>query len=94
MLNNLTTACNVAITWFLNNQMQANPDKFQFLVLSPFQKEADFQYVLDLPGTQLQSVQQAPLLSIIIDNQLKFSSHVSNIIKKVQFLVANTKAVI
>ncbi len=33
MLNNLTTACNVAITWFLNNQMQANPEKFHFLVL-------------------------------------------------------------
>ncbi len=51
MLNNLTTACNVAITWFLNNQMQADPEKFQFLVLSPFQNEANFQYILDLPGT-------------------------------------------
>ena len=85
MLNNLKTACNVAITWFLNNQMQVNPDKFQFLVLSPFQKEADFQYVLDLPGTQLQSVQQAPLLGVLIDNQLKFNSHVLNIIKKCNF---------
>ena len=65
--------------------MQANPEKFQFLVLSPFQKEADFQYVLDLPGTQLHSVQQATLLGIIIDNQLKFNSHVSNIIKKCNF---------
>ncbi len=59
MLSNLKTACNVAIMWFImfiNNQMQANPEKFQFMVLSPFQNEADFQYILDLPGTQLQSV--------------------------------------
>ncbi len=91
MLNNLTTACNVAITWFLNNQMQANPEKFHFLVLSPFQKEANFQYVLDLPGTQLKSVTQAPLLGIIIDNQLKFNSHVSNIIKKCNFQLQTLK---
>ncbi len=91
MINNLTTACNVAITWFLNNQMQANPEKFQFLVLSPFQKEAEFQYVLDLPGTQLQSVQQATLLGIIIDNHLKFNSHVSNIIKKCNFQLQTLK---
>ncbi len=51
--------------------MQANPEKFQFLVLSPFQNEAKFQYILDLPGTQLQSVLQAPLLGVIIDTQLK-----------------------
>ncbi len=71
--------------------MQANPDKFQFLVLSPFQKEADFQYVLDLPGTQLQSVQQAPLLGVLIDNQLKFNSHVLNIIKKCNFQLQTLK---
>ncbi len=74
MLNNLKTACNVAITWFCNNQMQANPEKSQFLVLSPFQDEVNYQYILDLPGTQLQSVTQAPLLGVLIDNQLKFNS--------------------
>ncbi len=78
MLNNLKTACNVAITWFCNNQMQANPEKSQFLVLSPFQDEVNYQYILDLPGTQLQSVTQAPLLGVLIDNQLKFNSHVSD----------------
>ena len=91
MLYNLTTTCNVAITWFLHNQMQANPEKFQFLVLSPFQNEADFQYILDLPGTQLQSVQQAPLLGVTIDNQLKFNSHVKGIIKKCNFHLQTLK---
>ncbi len=91
MLNNLKTACNVAITWFVNNQMQANPEKFQFLVLSPFQNEAKFQYILDLPGTQLQSVLQAPLLGVIIDNELKFNSHVSNIANKCNFQLQTLK---
>ena len=71
--------------------MQANPDKFQFLVLSPFQNEASFQYVLDLPGTQLLSVQQAPLLGVTIDNQLKFNSHVKNIVKKCNFQLQTLK---
>ncbi len=91
MLNNLKTACNIAIKWFLDNQMQANPDKFQFLVLSPFRDEAKFQYVLDLPGTQLNSVLQAPLLGILIDNQLTFNAHVLNIINKCNFQIQTLK---
>ncbi len=91
MLNNLKAACNVTITWFFHNQMQANPEKFQFLVLSPFQNEAKFQYILDLPDTQLQVVLQAPLLGVIIDNKLKFNSHVSNIASKCNFHLQTLK---
>ncbi len=85
MLKNLQTACKVAITWFDHNLTQANPEKFHFLVLSPFQKEAKHQNILDLPGVQLTSVTQAPLLGIIIDNELKFNAHVSVLCKKVNF---------
>ncbi len=91
MLKNLQTACNVAITWFDHNLMQANPEKFHFMVLSPFQKEANHQHVLDLPGVQLTSVTQAPLLGIIIDNELKFNAHVSVVIKKVNFQLSTLK---
>ncbi len=91
MLNNLKSACEVAIQWFRDNQMQAIPDKFQFLVLSPFEKEASFQHTLDLPGTQLLSVQCAPLLGILIDNQLRFNLHVANIIKKCNFQLRTLK---
>ena len=91
MLNKLKIACNVAITWFTDNLMQANPEKFQFLVLSPFQKEAKQQNTLDLPSITLQSVQQAPLLGILIDNQLRFNAHVSGLVKKVNFQLLTLK---
>ncbi len=73
MLHNLQTACNVAITWFDQNLMQKNPEKFHFLVLSPFQEEAKHQYILDLPGVQLNSVTQAPLLDMIFQHPMNSS---------------------
>ncbi len=91
MLQNLQKACNVAITWFDHNLMQANPEKFHFLVLSPFQKEAKHQHTLDLPGVQLNSVTEAPLLGITIDNQLKFNTHVKAVCKKVNFQLFTLK---
>ena len=85
------TACDVAITWFDHNLMQANPEKFHFLVLSPFQGEAKHQHVLDLPGVQLNSVTEAPLLGITIDNELKFNTHVKAVCKKVNFQLFTLK---
>ncbi len=40
MLSGLRKASETAIEWFDNNLMKANPNKFNFMVLSPFQKEA------------------------------------------------------
>ena len=91
MLTNLKSACSFAITWFGDNLMQANPDKFQFLVLSPFQKEAKQVNSLDLPGTRLISVTQAPLLGIIIDNELKFNAHVSRLCQMCNFQLKTLK---
>ena len=62
MLSNLKIACNIAIQWFEDNMMQANPDKFQFMVLSPFKKEAGVKYTLNIGNVQLHSGTQAPLL--------------------------------
>ncbi len=76
MLSKLKIACNIAIKWFTDNFMQANPDKFQFMVLSPFKKEASDNHLLQLGSVQLYSVIQAPLLGILFDNELSFNAHV------------------
>ncbi len=77
MLSNLKIASQIAIQWFDDNLMQANPEKYQFMVLSPFQKEYNNHYTLDLGPVTLTSVIQAPLLGILFDTQLSFNAHVT-----------------
>ena len=64
---------NIAIEWFNNNGMQANPDKFQFLVISSSSKST---YNLKLNGITLKSEPHVTALGVIIDNRLNFSEHV------------------
>ncbi len=85
MLSDLKLASQIAIQWFDDNLMQANPDKIQFMVLSPYQKESKNIYTLDLGSVQLKSVMQAPLLGILFDTQLTFNAHVLGLCKKAIF---------
>ncbi len=71
--------------------MQANPEKFQFMVLSPFQNEVKDQYTLDLGSVILYSVTQAPLLGILFDTQLNFYAHVLNLCNKANFQLLTLK---
>ncbi len=71
--------------------MQANPDKFQFMVLSPFKKEAGVKYTLNIGNVQLHSGTQAPLLGILFDNELTFHAHVRFLCKKCNFQLLTLK---
>ncbi len=65
--------------------MKANPDKFNFMVLSPYQKEYKNVYTLRVADVVLTSVLQAPLLGITFDTELNFKPHVLDLIKKANF---------
>ncbi len=91
MLSNLKVASQIAIQWFDDNLMQANPEKFQFMVLSPFQKEYNDHYTLDLGPVTLTSVTQAPLLGILFDTQLSFNAHVLSLCNKPNFQLLTLK---
>ncbi len=91
MLSNLRVACQIAIQWFDDNLMQANPEKFQFMVLSPFQKEARDHNTLDIGPVTLTSVIQAPLLGIIFDTELTFNAHVLGLRNKASFQLLTLK---
>ena len=92
MLSNLRIACQIAIQWFDDNMMQANPEKFQFMVLTPFQNEVkELSVSLDLGSVQLTNVVQATLLGILIDSQLKFNAHVLNLVNKANFQLLTLK---
>ena len=64
-----------AIEWFAKNGMQANPDKFHFMLFSPTPTE---QQVLQLcDGTSLMSKTEVTVLGVTIDDKLCFSQHIS-----------------
>ena len=69
-----------AIEWFAKNDMQANPDKFHFMLFSPTPTE---QQVLQLcEGTSVMSETEVTVLGVTIDDKLCFSQHISVCCKK------------
>ena len=79
----LEAAANIGIKWFKDNDMQANPDKFQAMILSPFnhsQTANDFCFEID--GVTIKPDKCVKLLGVYIDDRLKFHDHVSHICKQ------------
>ena len=68
-----------AIEWFAKNGMQANPDKFHFM-LFPTPTEQQFLQLCD--GTSLMSETEVTVLGVTIDDKLCFSQHISVCCKK------------
>ena len=66
--------------WFRDNKMQANPDKFQAIMLG----KSGFENCksLFLNGTEIKCEDSVKLLGVTIDYLLNFDLHVSNICKK------------
>ena len=74
-LSNLLIDCRIAVEWFSDNGMKANPNKFQFMILSPNSAD-DIELKLD-ENTTLRSEESVKALGVIIDNCLTFSDHIS-----------------
>ena len=68
------------IQWFTDNGMQANPGKFQFMVISPDDDCA--QSLVLNENTVLVSEKHVQVLGVIIHSKLNFSLHVSSMCKK------------
>ena len=66
VLSNLLIDCRIAVEWFSNNGMKANPNKFQFMILSPNSAD-DIELKLD-ENTTLRSEKSVKALGVIIDN--------------------------
>lgn len=80
VVTNLQHDGNIAINWFTDNGMQANPDKFQFMVFSRAQL-GEQTIILD-GNTVIKSEPFVKALGVYIDENLSFSKHVSEICKK------------
>jgi len=75
----LENAAIASLDWFKNNFMEANPSKFQSIVLSRNQSTS-LQFNID--GVTLKPSPCVKLLGVYLDNELKFDEHISNLCKK------------
>ena len=66
---------NIAIKWFSENGMQANPGKFQFMVMSPCLIPT--QSLILGSDTIITSENEIKVLGVTVDNRLSFTKHVS-----------------
>ena len=69
-----------AIEWFAKNGMQANPDKFHFMLFSPTPSEQQALQLCD--GTHLMSETEVTVPGVTIDDKSCFSQHISSCCKK------------
>ena len=80
LIKNLEIDSDIAINWFTDNHMIANPDKFKAIVIT---KNGQ-----DTTGTKLKinnevidSSSEVTLLGVVIDNKLSFVPHISKMCK-------------
>ena len=76
----LQTEAEVTIQWFADNAMEANPAKFQGLLLKGNKQASDFRVTIQ--GQQIEFSKSITTLGICIDENLTFDEHVNNICLK------------
>ena len=75
--NVLENSCEIAIKWFKDNRMQANPDKFQAITLS--RNSSNQIPHFNVNGIEIIPEQTAKLLGIHLDDKLNFDEHISTL---------------
>ena len=70
---------NRAIHWLKDNEMVANPSKFQLMFLSKYK---NIEKNMSLDGKTIKSSDTVELLGIILDKNINFKRHTQNICRK------------
>ena len=81
LIKSLEEESNNAIEWLKINDMIANPDKFQAIILSRNSSKQDT-YQLKFDNNVIQSSPEVILLGMEIDNKLNFNKHVHQLVKR------------
>ena len=84
IINRLESDLALVSSWFSNNGMVANPDKFQLIFPGTVND-----IVIKVGGLHIISSNEVKLLGVKIDNQLTFHAHISDICKQA---ITKTKA--
>ena len=77
VIENLQSDLKIALKWFKDNQMMANPGKFQFMILS--KNTINKSIVID--NKTIESSKSVKLLGLTIDNKVNFGIRINNICK-------------
>ena len=77
--NTLNIDLNNATTWVTQNGMKTNLDKYQAMVLGKTDKELHFKTA----NTDIETTDKTNLLGVVLDNKLKFDTHISGLCRKV-----------
>ena len=78
--NQCGKSANLALKWFANNHMKANPSMFQFILFKCRQNEEDFD--LYIGDELIKPVSLVKLLGVLIDDNLSSNEHVSKLCVK------------
>jgi hypothetical protein len=81
LIKKLETDSDVAIKWFKENHMIANPDKFKAIIIQKDRKDTSG-IKLNINNTEILSEKEVTLLGIEIDNRLSFDGYLSKICKQ------------
>lgn len=77
LIRNLSAKSEQAVQWFNQNMMEANPGKFQAIMLKEKTKTC-----FNINNTHITSEEHVKLLGVNIDNKLNFNYHVQTLCKK------------
>ena len=77
VMQNLQSDLKIVLNWLKNNQMMANPGKFQFMILS---KNKINQWIV-INYKMIESSKLVKPLGLTINNKFNFGIHINNICK-------------
>jgi len=75
---NLERDATKAVKWFKENQMQANPEKFQTMLVSRI--ESDFS--VKICGAEVKSQESVEILGVVLDNKLKYDKMINEVCRR------------
>ena len=79
-----------AISWFDNNYMDANPDKFQCISLDRFGRPP---ISISVDGNTIPSSDSIKVLGVTLDNSLQYDIHISNLCSKASIQINAMKRI-
>ena len=81
LISSLENESEIALKWFKDNGMSANPTKFQGIIINKCGRFSDL-HKLNIDGKEITSEKFVKLLGIDIDNKPNFETHIGKLCKK------------
>ena len=82
ILLNLKHDLRILLKWFRINSLQANPSKFQFMILGKKKRNS---IKLIINASEIEESTKVVLLGITIDNLLIFNEHIDNLCRTANY---------